>query len=427
MRTLSIGLRLSLALFSMAWFDLDVSGGPWPRFRGPNGTGISSEKDIPVRWGEKDGVVWKTKIPGVGNSSPVTWETFVFLQSSSADGNERRLMCLDAGTGKVLWSRSVTGAKAAMHPKNSMASSTPATDGVRVYALFWAGQELTLNAYDLQGNPVWNHKLGTFTGQHGAGASPVVYGDKVFLANDQDGSAALVALDAKTGQEAWQAPRRPFRACYSTPFLLEEPGRAPELIVSSTAGITSYNPQSGAQNWDYVWKFTGMALRTIGSPLYHDGLIIANSGDGSGARDTIAIKIPTAGNPAPPSLVWQKQTRSFPYVPTMLVYGDYLFFVNDVGVASCCDAKTGKEVWTQRLGSPVSASPILIDGKIYSVNEDGTVHVFEAGSTFKLLAKNSVGESVLATPAAADNRLFIRGKTHLFCISKTPDKESAQR
>jgi outer membrane protein assembly factor BamB len=423
MRKLTTGLRLFLAFVATGWFCHQASAANWPRFRGPNGTGVSTDKDVPVHWTDKDGMLWKTAIPGVGNSSPITWGNLVFLQSSSADGKERLLICLDLADGKILWSRSAPGSKSRMHPKNTLASSTPATDGARVYALFWDGTEQTLNAYDLQGNALWSHSLGKFTGQHGAGASPVVFRDKVFFANDLDGTSTLIALDAATGKDAWQAKRRPFRACYSTPFLLEEPGRGPELILSSTAGITSYNPENGVPNWDYPWTFTGMALRTVGSPLSHDGLIIANGGDGGGARHTIAIRRPRPGTAETPSLVWEKM-KAFPYVPTMLVWGDNLYYVNDLGLASCVEAKTGKELWTERLGTAVTASPILIDGKIYCPDEDGTVHVFAAGSTFKMLAKNSVGEPVMATPAVAENRLLIRGKNHLFCIGKTTEKQS---
>ncbi len=425
MRTVLGSSRVLLVVTVAGWWCLQAPAGPWSRFRGPNGSGISTDKSIPVQWSEKDGFLWKTAIPGLGNSSPITWGNLVFVQSATPDGKERLLLCLDLIDGKILWSRSVSGAKTGMHPKNTFASSTPATDGLRVYALFWDGKAQLLNAYDLQGNPQWTRNLGGFVSQHGAAASPIVYDNKVFLANDQDGVATLIALNASTGQVAWQAPRRAFRACYSTPFVLELPGRPPELIVSSTAGITSYDPRTGTPHWDYEWHFSGMALRTVGSPLYHDGLLIANSGDGGGARHTIAIRPPEADGKAA-SLVWEK-TRTFPYVPTMLIWGDHLYFVNDLGLASCCEAKTGKEVWTQRLGTAVCASPILIDGKIYSANEDGAIYVFAAELTFKLLAKNSLGEPVIATPAVAEHRLLVRGKNHLYCIGKTPDKQSATR
>src|SRR5262249_52755678 len=138
----------------------DVSAGSWPRFRGPNGTGVSTDKEVPVEWNEKAGVLWKTALPGLGHSSPVVWENKVFLQCASEDGKERRLVCVSAVEGKVLWSKSVPGAVAKTHRKNSLASSTPATDGERVYTLFWDGDELSMHAFDFQGHEVWRRGLG---------------------------------------------------------------------------------------------------------------------------------------------------------------------------------------------------------------------------------------------------------------------------
>jgi outer membrane protein assembly factor BamB len=256
--------------------------------------------------------------------------------------------------------------------------------------------------------------VGGFTSQHGAGTSPIVCDDKVILANDQDGFSELLALDAATGKPAWRSPRKAFRTCYSTPFVLERPAQAKQLIVASTAGVTSYNPRTGAENWAWTWKFTGMALRTVASPLYSRGMIFATSGDGSGARNMVALKL---GDKGAVHMAWQNKV-SLPYVPTMLTRGEHLYWVNDHGLAGCQVAATGETVWTKRLGEPVTASPVLIDGKIYAVSEAGNVHVFAAASVFKRLAKNAVGEAVMASPAVADNRLFIRGNRHLFCIGK---------
>jgi len=400
----------------------------WPRFRGPNGDGIAADKDIPVKWNEKSGILWKVEIPGQGNSSPIVWGKRLFLQSASPDGGDRSLMCVDVTDGKILWSRSAKGSKAAIHPKNSFASSTPATDGKLVYALFWDGQEIELRALDLDGNEVWQRDLGPFSSggktshsQHGAGASPIVVDDKVILNNDNDKFATLVALDAKTGKPAWKADRPSFRACYSTPFVLEKPGAPKELIVASTAGITSYNPKDGEAYWNYSWSFDGMALRTVASPIYSHGLIFVNGGDGSGDRHLIAVKAEGKGDVTKTNLVWENK-KTFPYVPTLLARGDHLYYVTDKGFAGCCVATTGESVWQERLGGAITASPIIIDGKVYAITETGEVYVFEAKPTFKLLAKNSLSEGVSATPASADNRLFIRGKDHLFCIGRPAGK-----
>ncbi len=397
-----------------------LSAANWPRFRGPDGTGVAADRGIPVRWNGED-VAWKTAIPGVGNSSPVVWGDRLFIQSAAADGSQRWLFCLRTRDGKIHWSRSVAGSPARKHPKNSLASSTPSVDGERVYALFWDGRAVSLAAFDFQGDPVWTYDLGAFTSQHGPGTSPIVYDGVVYVANDQDGAARLVALDARTGKLTWEAPRRAFRASYSTPFILERPGAAPELIVVSTAGVTSYAPRTGAENWDWVWRFRKAPLRTVASPLFADGLIVVSSGDGGGDRHTVALRPPAKGGPAGAAVAWEFN-HSFPYVPTMLARGPNLYYVNDKGIAACCRLQTGEEVWKERLGGNVTASPVLVDGKVYAVDEGGTVYVIEAAPRFRLLARNSLGEPVMATPAVADNRLFIRGHDHVFCIARAPAK-----
>ena len=389
----------------------------WPRFRGPNGSGIAADKDVPVRWESKEAIAWQTSIPGVGNSSPIVFGDKVFLQSAKADGSERSLVCLNAVDGKINWSQSIPGTRAKTHPKNSLASSTPATDGERVYAVFWDGAQVAIYAYDFAGKMLWKQGMGGFTSQHGVGMSPAVFQGKVFISNDQDGTAELVTLDAASGKVVWQAKRNAFRACYSTPMILEHPGAEPELIVQSTAGITSYQPHSGDVNWNFTWTFDGMALRTVSSPIYSHGMIFANSGDGGGSRHSIAIKAGGKGELSRSALIWEEK-KAFPYVPCMLAYGDFLYMVSDRGIASCHELANGKEIWNERLGGNVTASPVLIDGKIYVVNEDGMVYVYLADPTFKLLAKNRLGEQVLSSPAVADNRLFIRGEQHLFCIAK---------
>src|SRR5262249_42606787 len=158
--------------------------------------------------------------------------------SASADGKDRLLLCLGVKDGKVLWTATAPGSTAKTHPLNTLASSTPATDGERIYALFWDGTNVSASAFDFKGAPLWNTPLGSFTTQHGFGASPVVANGKVYINNDQDGKAVLVALDAASGKVAWEKERPPFRACYSSPFLLERTGAPAELIVSSTGGVT---------------------------------------------------------------------------------------------------------------------------------------------------------------------------------------------
>jgi outer membrane protein assembly factor BamB len=406
-------------LLLLGWFiapDGESNAANWPRFRGPNGAGMAADKDIPVEWSAKN-VLWKVELPGSGNSSPVIWGKRLLVQSATAD--DRLLLCLDVADGKILWKQKFAATGAKKHLKNSFASSTPATDGERVYALIWDGKKMVLYAYDLKGKYVWKYDLGgPFKGRHGVGASPMVYEGKVFLNNDQTGAAELIALDARTGKRAWAKKRTPFRCCYSTPFVLQNGKGKAELIVSSTAGITSYNPKSGDENWSWTWAFDGMALRTVGSPVAGGGMIFAGSGDGSGARHMVTVKAGGKGDVSSTNLVWEKK-RDSPYVPGMLFKGDHIYWVTDKGIAACLRAKDGKKVWSERLfQNDVTASPLLINGKIYAVSEEGDVAVLAAEPKFKLLGKTSLDERVMATPAVADHRLYIRSDSHLFCIGK---------
>jgi outer membrane protein assembly factor BamB len=413
--------RTPLALTLLLFCTVTVSADNWPRFRGPNGTGVANDKDVPVTWDQRSGVLWKVPIPGVGHSSPVVWGERLFAQSAPPSGKGRMLLCLSARDGSQLWSRSVAGEKAnhKIHPKSSLASSTPATDGERVYIAFWDGREIVLASYDLDGKPGWSRRLGAFKSQHGAGASPIVYQDKVYFANDQDEASTFYAFDARTGKTVWQKERPAYRACYSAPFLLERAGHRPELLVVSTMAITSYEPHSGRENWNYKWKFSAkMPLRTTGSAIYHDGMLFCCSGDGGGDRHMIALNLEGVGPRTKVSLAWENK-KDFPYVPTLLARDGYLYFVNDKGMAGCYHAKTGKRVWFERLDDGnFTSSPVLIDGKMYIGSEEGNVYVIAAEPAFRLLAKNPVGELVRATPAVADNRLFVRGQRHLFCIGK---------
>lgn len=390
----------------------------WPRFRGPNGSGISTDKNVPIKWNAKEGILWQTELPGTGNSSPIIWGNRLFVES--ATDKQRLLLCLSVDKGEMLWQRALPGKEAKKHPKNSLASSTPTTDGERVYAAFWNGSNLLLTAYDFEGEQLWLQDLGEYVSQHGVGASPIVFEDKVILMDDNDKTAAVLAFDAKTGKPAWRADRKAFRACYSTPLLHEREKGSTELIVVSTAGVTSYDPKDGSESWNWTWEFgAGSPLRTVSSPILSNGMVVAGGGEGpAGARQAFAVKLGGKGDVSKTNLVWEQKKGDFPYVSCLVARGDYLYFVNDSGFAHCRSAKTGEEVWSKRLGGNVFASPLLIDDKAYAVNDSGVTYVFAAAPEFKLLATNPLDEPVMATPAVADNKLFLRGQNHLYCIGK---------
>jgi outer membrane protein assembly factor BamB len=430
MRTLSLMLYVVLGLSAL--FTTRAEAANWERFRGPNGRGEAAESDVPVQFDDKHNILWKLRLPGQGNSSPVVWGKHLFAQTAAADGSQRLLLCIDVTKGQEVWSRGIPGAKSTIHARNTLASASPATDGEAVFVPFWDGKDVFLVAYSFKGDLLWTKPMGHFDSQHGAGASPILYRDKVIFYNDMDREnfktkapvprpAVLYALDKKTGQVLWEKEREAFRACYSAPFLVETPGSAPELIVTSTTSIASYNPDNGSRNWDWHWTFKGtpFPLRTIGGTYYLDGMLFNCSGDGSGPRHMNAVVLGGAGKNAKPRQVWENN-KDFPYVPCLLSRAGYLYFVNDAGFAGCYEAKTGKRGWFERLpDAAFTASPVLIDDKVYAASEEGDVFVFTASpGAFQLLARNRLGEVVRASPAVADGRLYIRGQNHLFCIGK---------
>jgi outer membrane protein assembly factor BamB len=405
----------------------------WDRFRGPNGTGTIDDKNVPLTFSATKNVIWKVALPGVGNSSPIIWDRHLFLHSASKDGSLRSLACLDTSDGRIRWQKSIPGAPAKIRADSSLASSTPTTDGNAVYVSFWNGKNILVSAFDFQGQTLWSKELGPFNSQHGAGASPILYKDKVILANDMDKDdfntkvpnvrpSILMALDKRTGKLVWEAERVAERACYSAPFLLHRPGqKAPDLIVTSTTAVSGYNIDTGVKLWEAKgWQehAVKVPMRTVASPaLAGDVLCVCSGGDAG--RFAIGLALPGAGKADAPKRIWENR-KDFPYVPSPVARGEHIYFVNDAGFAGCYHARTGKREWFERLGDEsFNASPLVIDGKIYAANVAGDIYVIAAEPAFRLLARNSLGEVIRATPAVADGRLYIRGNTHLFCIGKS--------
>jgi outer membrane protein assembly factor BamB len=402
----------------------------WERFRGPNGAGVSDDKNIPLTFGPKDNILWKTELPGVGNSSPIVWGQRLFLHTTSRDGKSRSLLCIDTADGKILWQKSIPGAPAKIRSDSSLASSTPTTDGKAVYVSFWNGKEVFLSAYDFAGELLWNKNLGVFNSQHGAGASPILYKDKVILAHDMDKDdfttkvpnarpSMLMAFDKRSGRLIWETARTAERTCYSAPFLLRKPGKSdPELVVTSTTAVTGYDPENGAKLWEAKgWQSHAVKvpMRTVASPALAGDILCVCAG-GDAGRFAIGLNL---SGPDAPKRAWENR-KDFPYISSPLARGEHIYFVNDKGIAGCYHARTGERVWFERVTDSFYASPLLIDGKIYATSAAGDVYVLAAEPTkFQQLARNPLGEVVRATPAVAGGRLYIRGERHLFCIGKS--------
>lgn len=419
-------IRSCLALCLILTLTLSLRAADWPRFRGPNGTGVV---DGPLPTINPKAPLWSVPIPGTkGVGSPIVVKGKIFLQTASVDGKTRTLICLDAATGKTLWTRDVPGTKVAkggggIHNKNTLASSTPASDGEMVYCTFWDGSTMGIRAYDLDGNEKWKQPIAAWSSEHGPAHSPAVYGDRVFVNFDRDGEAFVVAFDKKTGVKAWQKERAANRACYPTPFLLELPGQPVSLVVASTTGIDGYSPESGSVLWHYTIKWPSpdpkKQLRMIGAPVYTAGLLIGNTGNGGSDRYSLAIKPGGTGDVSATAKVWETRSNKAtgPYVPSVLGKGDYLYWADENGFAGCTEAKTGKQEWYERVvGGGVTASPILVGDQMLVISERGEVALLKASREFALPDKLKLGEAVFATPALADGKLYIRTTGHLMCF-----------
>jgi outer membrane protein assembly factor BamB len=392
----------------------------WPRFRGPNGTGVGAGFAWPKTW-DASALRWKVSLPGQGHGSPVIHAGRIYLQAATPD--RRLVLALNAQDGKTLWQRDIAGHASRMHKKNTLASGSAATDGERVVFCHWDGRNVTLAAYRCtDGTPLWSIPLGPHESQHGAAYSPILHQGKVLVIYDTDTVSEVVCCDVKSGKKVWAQSRKVYRASYSSPVIRTGRG-GEEVVVANTAGITGYDFATGEVKWDWSWPFQNAPLRTVSSPLLcPNEMLLAGGGDGGGDRDTVAVSLPSAdtSDGSGVRLRWQLH-RDVPYVPCLLQHGESVFFVADKGVAGCLDLATGKERWLQRLGGNFTASPLLIDNRVVACNEEGDLFVFAAnGTRYEPLGKLRLGQQIYATPALADGKLYIRTLTHLVCLGAAP-------
>jgi outer membrane protein assembly factor BamB len=289
-------------------------------------------------------------------------------------------------------------------------------DEHRVYVCWTTPERFTFAAFDQDGKPVWEKDLGPFASQHGGGVSPVVFGDKVILANQQDGGSFILAVDAATGVTRWQTPRQTTEAGYATPCLYDPgDGRALLVFVSHSHGFSGIDPANGEVVWELPEVFD---KRVVSSPVLAAGLIIGACGSGEGGNYLLAARPgdPKAGKP--PEVAYTVR-RAAPYVPTSLCVGPLLFLWGDDGTVSCLEAATGEVKWQERLGKHYFGSPVCVDGRLFAVSTSGEVAVVRAADHFELLARNPLGETTHSTPAVAGGRMYIHTNKHLFSIGGT--------
>ena len=399
-------------LIAATMFANEEGAEQWPRFRGANGSGQSEATNIPVEWTVED-YDWQVPLPGIGHSSPVIAGDRVVVTSGNPEGATRYVTCVRCADGSQLWNREFQSLPHHLHVRNSYASSTPATDGERIF-LTWATPEAYhLVAIDLKnGHTLWKANLGEFKSQHGFAASPVVYDDVVVVANEQLGKSFLAAYDCSTGKERWRCARKGgVKTAYSVPCVLEGEDGRDQLIFHSTAhGISGVDPETGQP----LWSIDVFNQRCVSSPVIAGGLVFGSSGQGGSGEALVAVR-PGDGGDREPEVAYEIK-KSAPYVVTPIAYRDWIFVWHDGGVVSCHDVADGRLRWRERVGRGFSGSPVRIGQNLYGIAEDGQVVVLAAGPEFHLLAKNELGEPSRATPAVADGRLYLRTESKLIAI-----------
>ena len=414
--------RLTLALIVLCVTTAAARAGEnWPRFRGPNGAGVSDDV-IPARWTDAD-FAWKTELPGVGHSSPVVWGDRVFVTAADEEAGKRVLLALDATSGKVLWQNAVEFNPFRKHGENSYASSTPAVDDKHVYVSWTTPEQFAVVAVAHDGVEKWRAELGPYKTQHGGGGSPVVIGDHVIVMVDQDKPGSFVAaLDRDTGEVKWRTPRASTKHSASTSCVFRPAGGGEQLICASNAnGLAALDPATGKVIWEVPDAFRA---RVVSSPVVAGDLVIGTSGEGGRGQDLVAVRPPAANGDGKAEIAYMI-TEEPPYVPTPLVYRDRLFTWGDAGAVTCRNSATGEVIWEGKVKGGFFGSPVCAGGKLYCVTKRGEVVVVNAtGDAFEQLARNPLGEASDATPAVANGRMYLRTVGHLICVAGTaaPDR-----
>lgn len=430
----------------------------WPSFRGSNASGVADGQRPPTSWDAESGrnIRWKTPIPGLGHSCPVIWGERIFITTavsgdptagirpglygdvdSVKDATVHRwcVLCLDRHDGKILWQKTACSAvpKVKRHLKSTHANSTPAADGRRLVVCF--GSE-GLYCYDFDGTLLWKRDLGVLDSgfffdsdyQWGFGSSPIIYHDTVILQCDTGKNSFVAAYRLSDGSKLWSTPRDEIPS-WGTPTIVETGGQA-TLVTNGTHFARGYDPDNGKERWR-LGKNAEIAVPT---PIFGQGLIFVTSGYRPiqpiyavipGARGDIS---PKAEKESGPGLAWSKK-KGGPYLPTPLVYGDYLYACGNSGIVSCYEAKTGKEIYKERLPGrgAYTASPVAADGRLYFTSEETGVRVVKAGPKFQVLASNPMGDVCMSTPAICDGMIFVRSVHYLYGIGRASPKTSSAR
>ena len=396
----------------------------WARFRGPNGTGVVADANLPAQWKEPS---WQITLAGTGTSSPVAWQDRIFVTSCDKNTAKISLECLSLKDGQRLWIKSFESKTYKLHRNNSYASSTPAVDKDHVYLLVADTATTRLIALDHTGEKVWSRDFGSFSSSHGFGTSPMLFEDLVVFFHSQSaeqlppgqqpGQSQMVAVNRLTGTDVWTTDFKTKRVCYGVPSVWTNQKGEPQLVNCNTRdGFFGVAPKTGEQ----LWSALPFKMRVVASPLVVDDMVIGSCGSGGGGNYLIAYRpeAPTEDKPQPAYRV-----RNSNYVPCPIAVNGLLFVFSDKGIAICVDVKTGKKHWQERLAKRFSSSPVADKNHVYAVDEDGVVHVIKATKSYEKVSEYDLGTPTRATPMIMNGQLFFRAQSKLICIGPTQKLE----
>jgi outer membrane protein assembly factor BamB len=444
------------------------AGQEWPRFRGPNGSGVSDTTGLPAAFGPETNLVWRTPLP-FSRSSPIVAGDRVFL--TAAEGDTLLTICLDRASGRERWRRGIVRSRVTpVYKLNDAASPSPVTDGVNVFAFF---PDFGVVSFDAEGRERWRLPLGPFDTFYGLGASPILAGDTLLLVCDTRTKAFLIAVDARSGAPRWRVERTHIRfEGHASPVLWEPKGEPAQVIVLGVNRLDAYSVASG----DRLWWIRGLAFLPVASPIIDRGLVLVSTwgsdapsgpsfkellksdanGDGRVARDEakdfdefgavdkdndgfiyerewdellkagvgdygmIAIRPGGRGDRTETAVAWRDK-RNYSTLPTSLIYKDVLYIVKSGGIIVSLDPQTGQVFKVDRSKDALGeyyASPVAADDKVFLISDAGKVTVLRAGRQWEILAVNDLGEETYATPAIAGGRIFIRTRHALYCFER---------
>lgn len=403
----------------------------WTQFRGPGGQGHSDATDLPVKWSETKNVKWKTAIHDLGWSSPVVFGDQIWLTTATKDGKQMFVVCVDRNNGKILLDRKLhdnANPEPLGNSTNCYGSPTPVIEDGRVYIHFGSYGTTCINTKTF--DQIWQRTDLPCLHYRGPGSSPIIFEKTLILTMDGIDHQYMVALDKTNGQEVWKKDRgtdfgdlqpdgKPrangdFRKAYCTPIIVKVDGKL-QMIIPSSKAAYAYDPRTGKEIWKVRYKGFSNASMTV----YGGGLAFVNTGFGK--PDLWAVKPNATGDITNSHVAW-KLRRNVPKKPSPLLIGEHLFMCDDGGVASCVEAKTGKQVWTNRIGgraAKYSSSPLYAGGHVYYGSEGGVTTVIKPNTKkFELVAENKLDAGFMASPAAVGKALYLRTKTHLYRIEK---------